>query len=568
MRTAIQYLLLTVCLALLSSGVVVSAFMDASDRLGYDILWLDLPMTLLFIAAVVIDTRYAVPRFLLRRRYIPYCGFLSVISYAASICALGIEYLTRRSLHIPLRIADYSSIWIGVDTLCNCVLLLLILLGIGAWQLYKVWDLEDMREKELTRRLDDYMRTVKGRLRPEYILGCLDSISVALTRNASEAIAGLQNLSRYLRNQLYELPTPPITEKICAQPADYSALTNFLVSRRFRFIRHLIFQIVLIVIAFGTFFNAPDRPEFSMHRFVSFLTLYFILNLFAYLNILWLFRRFRRHRDFRRYAVETGVLVACLTGPVLIAEIASYDPNVYDKGLPALITVLSTAGTILTIFFYQGGIAGILILQDWINGLRRQTLLHAETARQEYAFLKKQINPHFLFNVINNVSILSYEDITEARQMLGELQRMITYQFAETRNSTTALSDEINFLCSYLRLEGSRIEPFEFEIDAEGDTRDIRIPTLMFITFVENAVKFSSVVNGRRVIKVSFRIEGPDIVFTCSNTFCPKPDHEIHSGGLGLTNTRRRLELLYGDRFGMTRKIEDNLYISTLKIPQ
>ena len=131
------------------------------------------------------------------------------------------------------------------------------------------------------------------------------------------------------------------------------------------------------------------------------------------------------------------------------------------------------------------------------------------------------------------------------------------------------MAHEVWFLRSYLNLEQARIEPFDYSITTDRRVGEMFVPTLIFITFVENAVKYSSVVNGRRYVDVSFaRAPHGMCWMRCVNSFSHDSGRsDIHSGGLGLVNTRRRLEYLYGERFSLSEHVESGEYIVNLTIP-
>lgn len=149
---------------------------------------------------------------------------------------------------------------------------------------------------------------------------------------------------------------------------------------------------------------------------------------------------------------------------------------------------------------------------------------------------------------------------------------MLEYQFAETGKTDMTLEREMDFLDTYLSLEASRIDSLEYELSAQGDIKDVMIPTMIYITFVENAVKYSTMTSGGRKVTVRFEISEQGVAFKCENTFgasrCKngrKTEHK--AGGLGIANTRRRLQLIYSDRFELTQCAEDNKYIVKLLIP-
>lgn len=569
MKTAVRYLVLVIVFAFVASGVVVAAFTDSYESHGYSIFWLLVPLTAMFMAAAVINIRCAVPNMLMRQKYTAYSLYVMTLAFVVSLLALGVEYAMRIWLGLPMRISYYLSPWILADSFINSILLAMILLGIGAVQLYRRWNEELEREKKSVDTLKAYITAVKTRLDPSRIMARLDDIGIALKNAPATASAEIRNLAAYLRHQLYELPTPPVEEVTDEDAEGYSSLTDFLVSRRSRVWRHLIFQVLLAMISFGTFFNAPDQPEFTMHRLGGAVAMDLFLNFLAYSNILWLFRRFKKHRSLRRYCVSVVVEIVVLVLPMIVLEIMTYEPAAYNHPLPIPVMVVSTVGSMLTMVLFIGGTGAIMFMQDWIIGNRHMTLLRAETVRQEYAFLRKQINPHFLFNVLNNVGILADEDPQQAAMMLDELKTLLGYQFSETSRGCATVDHEVWFLQSYLNLEKARIEPFEFSITTDRRIGEMMVPTLIFITFVENAVKYSTVVSGRRYVNVEFTKAPRGMCrFRCVNSFAPRSDMgHVHSGGLGLANTRRRLAFLYGERFSLEENVESNEYCVTLTIP-
>lgn len=567
MKRLLEYLTLTVVFAFMSCGVLIAACMDSFDTVGYRFFWMLVPLTGLFVAMVEVNLRIAVPRMLLRNRLIPYAVCMLLLALSLTLCAVGCEYLMRRVMGLPMRIGNYGSSWILVDMLCNSILLFLIMLGVGFMKVYEYWRREMRREQALASSLREYISVVKSRLNPEVIIARLDRITGLVRVSVDKAGESIEELCGYLRRQLYELPAP------AAIRADEglrttSVVMRLFVSRRLGPVRHLCFQLILLLISFGVFFNTPDSPEFSFDRFTGFLSMYLLLDVIAYTDILWLYPRFRRSGNMRRFIGEVGALTVAVVVPLILLQVLTYEPSPYAKAFPLPVMVIATVGSVVTVMMFLAGISAALLLQNWLRGQRRMTLLNAEYVRQEYAFLCKQINPHFLFNVLNNAGILSEEDPEESERMLRELRRLLVRQFEETGRASTSLGEEISFLRSYLSLEATRIEPFEFSITAEGCGNFPVVPTLVFITFVENAVKHSDVVGGHRKVEVGFRVCGGDVLeFRCANTFRGENHVERYGGGVGLSNTLRRLELLYGDEVRFSRTTTPDSYVITIRIP-
>lgn len=564
MKTPIRYLLLTLAFLFLASGVVVAAFLDTCNSLGYGILWLLVPMTALFMLGVVVNDCIYIPRLLITGRYGCYCVTVCGTCYLLSLMALLLEYCVRSGIGLSMRINNYASPWILIDAFSNSVLLSLILLGLGLMALYQCWSHELEEERALSAALERYIKTVSDRLNLRHILSLLQ---LTASSGGNDMIVKIRELSEYLRTRLYGLPSPP---QIAIEPAvasDFSRLTNLLVSPRYRILRHLLFIFILLIISFGTFFNAPDQPEFTANRLGGAMTMFGVLAFLAYINILWLYPAYMRHGNLKKYVVSVVILLLVFTLPLILVQILTFELNVYDKCLPMIVVFLSTGGSVLTLFFFIGGISAVLLLQNWIQTRQRMTLLRAETVRQEYACLRKQINPHFLFNVLNNIGVTAYDEPELAVDLLDDLQALFKYQLKNLRCESTALCDECAFIKSYFALESTRRDRFEYSLSVDCNTQNLKIPTLLFIPFIENAVKYSSPLEGTAKVDVHFSQRGKMLSFVCKNTYDFEKVKKMRPGGIGIANTLKRLGYLYDEKFTYRCVATDKTYIVELTIP-
>lgn len=567
MRTVFKYLLLIIVFMFLSSGVLVAGFLDVYDSVGYSVFWLLLPMTLIFIAAVVVNDRILVPKLLLRNRYGSHCAGVFGVVYLLSLVTLGLEYATRCWCGLPMRISDYSSPWILADMLGNSLLLAMILFGLGMLQLFNRWKDEVKEEKSLADTLESYISTVNKRLNLSVIFDKLGHVAGAIHHSPDATAMRIRELSDYLREQLYELPPPPAIDAIDDRAESHSRIAVWLVSKRYRPVRHVVFLLILTIISCGVLFNAPDTPEFTFDRFLGVLSLFGILVFIAYVNILWLYPRYLKRGNVKRYAISVSLLLLAIVAPMIVLQILTYEPNVYSKPLPVLIAIISTVSSVLTLFLFIGGISSVLMLQNWMRTNHRMALLKAETVRQEYVWLRKQINPHFLFNVLNNIGICAYDDPDMTAKLLTELQRLLKYQLLDLRKETTTLNDECAFISSYFALECSRRDKFDYILECDAPCGIITIPTLLFIPFVENAVKYSYSALGLPEVEVRFAKMHDWLTFECRNRYNPDKIRLIKHGGLGLDNTIRRLRYLYDDNFEYKVRDENDTYTVSLKIP-
>lgn len=189
--------------------------------------------------------------------------------------------------------------------------------------------------------------------------------------------------------------------------------------------------------------------------------------------------------------------------------------------------------------------------------------------QEELKYLKQQISPHFLMNVLNNIHEMAEENIKEAQNMVLELSYLMRYVLYESENDMTTLAAELRFISSYVSLMRKRYieELVIVKLDVpESCPESIRIPPLLFIPFIENAFKHGVSYNNETMIDVSLSEAKGKIRFCCSNTLQRKSDNDI-KGGVGLANVRRRLDLIYGNDYSLHIDKAGQTYSVILIIP-
>jgi len=198
---------------------------------------------------------------------------------------------------------------------------------------------------------------------------------------------------------------------------------------------------------------------------------------------------------------------------------------------------------------------------DWMKKERQKERLYREKLTAELEFLKAQINPHFLFNGINSIYHLIDNQPKKAKNTLLQFSSLLRYQIYECQTDFIALLKEIDYLKNYIgleriRREGDLVINLDIDDNLEGldqsDLKNIRIAPLLITPFIENAFKFVS--NHEDVeknhINIAFRLDGHHFAFTISNSCIQvketkKPNG---SGGIGIPNVRKRLELIYPEK--------------------
>ena len=185
----------------------------------------------------------------------------------------------------------------------------------------------------------------------------------------------------------------------------------------------------------------------------------------------------------------------------------------------------------------------------------------AKHTEAELAWLKNQINPHFLFNTLNNISSLTQIDADAAQDAIAQLSDLLRYAMYETNKSLVPIQGEVEFMENYIALMKLRCND-KAVVNAQWDiiNGQSEIAPLLFISLIENAFKHG--LSSSRPSRIDIRLEQQEgqLVFTCDNTNYPKSDADRSGSGIGIENTRRRLELMYHDRYQWEQSLDGDIY--------
>lgn len=342
--------------------------------------------------------------------------------------------------------------------------------------------------------------------------------------------------------------------------------TNFLLAPQYRVARHLFLQFVVFLITVNMLWNEPMRPLALPQRLVGWAIYFFSIDAVFYINLYWLFPRFLLKNRLLTYAfgvilVSLIIIVAVAVFQILTVEVTT--TAAHSQLIPILINAISG---VLAMGFTIAGMSAILLLRHWILYNQRVDELQSATLHSELRFLKNQINPHFLFNMLNNANVLIRKNPAEASQVLFKLEDLLRYQMNDNFREHVPLRSDIRFLNDYLNLEKIRRDHFDYSITEEGEIDAIQLPALLFIPFVENAVKHNFDSEHPSYVHLFFKIDNDHLEFRCENSKPAVAIAKSRVGGIGLTNIRRRLELLYPGRYLLEVAETENQYTVTLKL--
>jgi len=290
----------------------------------------------------------------------------------------------------------------------------------------------------------------------------------------------------------------------------------------------------------------------------------FFTVLIAYLNYFFVLPRFLKHRKVWRYILEFSLPFALLiTVRVYVQRLLAdgYTHRV-DYFYSDLFIVQITAITLLITIF----IGTLRFAEEWLEFESKKKAVENEKLTAELNFLKAQINPHFLFNTLNNLYYLAYSQSPNTTEIIAKLSHMMRYMIYDTNHEMVPLSREIEYMQNYISLERLRLNdkvPIRFEV--HGKTDDVLIAPMILNTFLENAFKHG-VSSKAGWVNILINVSGRNCLFQVENSKPTVKPESPQKSGIGLQNVQRRLALSYRDRYKLKVSETEDSYAVELNL--
>jgi two-component system, LytTR family, sensor histidine kinase AlgZ len=269
----------------------------------------------------------------------------------------------------------------------------------------------------------------------------------------------------------------------------------------------------------------------------------------AYVNYFVFFPRFLVHRNVGRYILEfAGPFALLMAGTIHVKRfIADGYTHKFAFMYTERFTILIVVNTLFIVLF----VAMLKFVEDWLELEDRRKEIENEKLTSELRFLKAQINPHFLFNTLNNLYYLAFMQSPNTPEVIAKLSQMMRYMIYDSNHATVPLQKEIEYMENYIALERLRLNnqiPIEFEVN--GPVERVQVTPLVLITFLENAFKHGVSNNATDAwVKVSLSVEGKRLLYRVENSILSIKDEKTKEpSGIGLQNAQRRLDLSYPNR--------------------
>lgn len=259
------------------------------------------------------------------------------------------------------------------------------------------------------------------------------------------------------------------------------------------------------------------------------------------------------------YLINSASILFLIAIPVIKSGFIPEVPQEVRDAFPnAKFLWIAIGGVVLKIIFYAVMVAmpvGLKYVMRWNDEKHKMEEERRRNAEAELTWLKNQLNPHFLFNTLNNISSLTQIDADKAQESIGQFSELLRYALYESNVKKVKLTDETEFMKNYINLMSLRCNEMTL-VETRFDSFDesLTISPLLFISLIENAFKHGISSHKDSFVKIDMGLDGNDLVFSCENSIHERASENRSGSGIGLENMLRRLDLLYPDAYTWQRQ--------------
>lgn len=336
-----------------------------------------------------------------------------------------------------------------------------------------------------------------------------------------------------------------------------------------RILSHILFWIVYILFFYlqYVFYSKEIDPIATL----SSLTLTAIVDIFAaYFTVYYLLPRFLFKKKYVLFGLLFLSSAACA---ILLQRVLLYFisyPLFYSDSMEKVGSFwhINPFYSFFNIYTVVSLFAVIKLMKYWYRNQQLKAELEKKNRTSELALLRSQLNPHFLFNTLNNIDTLIGSDQDKASDAVIKLSEIMRFTLYEAINDRVSLEKEINYLENYISLQQLRLKnPFFVKFDNDIQCSGMNIAPMLFIPFVENAFKHGLKNIVAPGIEISLTCEKGVLDFEVVNRYSLiEEQNKDATSGIGLINTKKRLELLYPERHKLEIRKSAGIYKINLQI--
>lgn len=325
------------------------------------------------------------------------------------------------------------------------------------------------------------------------------------------------------------------------------------------------------VFCFPLLFTGRSSEPMTLDRYLGYVGVPITFVIVFYLNYFVLIDRFLFRKKMVQFVLINLVLLVVMTFSLHFWQNYHYlhfvkkTGEMIHQGPPRIVFIMRDGMMMLLL---AGLSVAIRMTGNWYVVENEKKELEKARSEAELQNLKSQLNPHFLFNTLNNIYSLIAIDPDRAQYAVHDLSRLLRHVLYEDNQKLVSLDNELVFMKSYIELMGLRLsDRVELKVGMPEAKTGILVAPLLFISLIENAFKHGVSPTEPSFIHIRLQVEGAHhIKCSIENSYFPKKDSDRSGSGIGLENLRKRLELLYPGKFRLKTGLTGEVYVSELDL--
>ncbi len=313
------------------------------------------------------------------------------------------------------------------------------------------------------------------------------------------------------------------------------------------------FQAIFLIILFFIYSFDKDSPSIGWDKLVFFCHYVFLA---LVINYIFLPRFFYKKKYLKLFLVLIILFIYAYFSEEYILERLFYRDNRGLKISNIFLTLLDIIPLVFTM-------VGFKLAWDASRKQHQVEALQSSVKESELRFLKSQINPHFLFNNLNNLYSYAIDQSPKTPSIILELSSVLRYMLYDCKEDFVTLTKELEHIKNFVKLNELQIEERgKVTLSKTGNCENYNMAPLILMVFIENAFKHSTASQSDNIIiDLSIDISDDGVLnFSCKNSFLPNFNNQSLSKGIGLQNVKKRLEILYPDKHTLEIKDLDAMY--------
>lgn len=321
-----------------------------------------------------------------------------------------------------------------------------------------------------------------------------------------------------------------------------------------------------VILFYLNYYYLVDKFFFRKNtRYLFFLT-NFLLIVISVMSIYWIFHSFGPQHGFGPHPMPKGGMIPPpFPKPGMLPPPDEMD-NQFNYHIIKMMSFLVRDGVIMVLTVAL--CIALKLGEKWVRWDRLQTKLLAERQENELKNLKNQLNPHFLFNTLNNIYSLIAISPVKAQKSVHDLSSLLRYVLYDNNNKEVPLRKDLEFIDNYIELMRLRLTSnVELKVNIQHqDIDDIKIAPLLFISLIENAFKHGVIASKPSFIHIDIHVKDNEIMCIVENSYFPKDKQDKSGSGIGIKNLEQQLSILYPGNYQFTLSNDDTEFVAKLNI--